>query len=183
MTTTSFLALLLSASLAAFAHLSLWAAAPAHRAAVVFEFECASPAKFPASALSDAVRSALVRVGDTGVATWGDRAVAQDLNGDGHAEYLVPLACGATGNCTWGIFGISPARQLGTVSGARIQVSFSSLGWARLVAYSSLGAGQGLSQVFEMRGHRYVELERHEVSGPDNDRVLGTMGNPQCDTK
>jgi len=183
MAKTRFLALVLSASLAAFAHLSTWAAAPAHRAAVVFEFECASPAQFPASTLSDAVRSALVEVGDTGVATWADRAVGQDLNGDGHAEYIVPLECGATGNCTWGIFGTSPARHLGTVSGARIQVSFPSRGWAKLVAYSSLGAGQGLSQVFEMRGHRYVELERHDVSGPDNDRVLGTMGDPKCDTK
>src|SRR5437773_4011396 len=179
MTTTRFLALLLSVSLTAFAGLPMWAAASTHRAAMVLDFAFASSEQLPASALAGVVQSALAGVGDAVVATWGDRSVAQDLNGDGHAEYLVPLECGATGNCTWGIFGTSPARHLGTVSGARIQVSFPSRGWAKLVAYSSLGAGQGLSQVFEMRGHRYVELERHDVSGPDNDRVLGTMGDPK----
>jgi hypothetical protein len=183
MTTTRSFVVLLVVSSTAFADAPVKAVGGAHRAALVVNFDCASSAQFPASALGSVVRSALAGLGDTAVATWGDRAVAQDLNGDGLAEYLVPLICGATGNCTWGVFGTRPVQQLGTVSGARIQVSFSGVGWAKLLTYSSLGAGQGSSQVFAMRGHRYIELERHEVAGPDNDRLLGSMGEPKCESK
>src|SRR5437773_11041344 len=130
MTTTRFLALLLSVSLTAFAGLPMWAAASTHRAAMVLDFACASSVQLPASALAGVVQSALAGVGDAVVATWGDRAVAQDLNGDGYAEYLVPLTCGATGNCTWGIFGNSPVRQLVTVTRVCLQVSFACHGWA-----------------------------------------------------
>jgi hypothetical protein len=183
MTTSRCLVLLLSVGSAAFAHRSLCAAIPAHRASMVFSFECATPAQLPTSTLARAVRSALAEVRDPGVTTWGDRAVAQDLNGDGQPEYLVPLRCGATGNCTWGVFSIGPARHLGMVLGARVQVSFPNAGWAKVVGYSSLGSGQGLTQGFELRGGRYVEIERHEVAGADNDQLLDSMGDPKCESK
>jgi hypothetical protein len=43
-----------------------------------------------------------------------DGAFVYDLNGDGRSEYFVRLGCGATCNCTWGVFSDSPARLRGT---------------------------------------------------------------------
>src|SRR5262245_57269917 len=148
--------------------------------ALVFDFRCATHAQFPASALAAVVKTALTRLGDVGVKTWGDRAVSQDLNADGQLEYLVPLQCGATGNCTWGVFASGPARHLGNVAGLRVQLVPSVSGWATLLGYSALGAGEGLSQRFEMRGQGYVETDRRVVGGSDNGRVLESMGDPKC---
>src|SRR6476620_3355921 len=42
-----------------------------------------------------------------------ESAFAYDLNSDGKKEYFVPLACGATGNCLYGVFSDRPAKRLG----------------------------------------------------------------------
>jgi len=42
-----------------------------------------------------------------------ESAFAYDLNGDGRKEYFVRLSCGATGNCTWGIFSDGSAKLRG----------------------------------------------------------------------
>jgi len=161
-------------------HAPAWAGGTGNRGAPVFDFDCASATQFPAAALHKIVQAALTETKRAGIA-WGDRAVTQDLNGDGRPEYFVPLHCGATGNCTWGVFGTLPTRRLGTVEGGRLQVLYPAAGWAKVVGYSSLGAGQGLKQVFELRVRQYVEIERTEVAGPENDRVLGSMGDPKCE--
>ena len=41
------------------------------------------------------------------VATLCVQGEAKTINKDGKPEYFIPLDCGATGNCNWGIFAIS----------------------------------------------------------------------------
>lgn len=86
-----------------------------------FDWNCASPSAYPKAKLDRVVRASAKRE-ITGAEAEADRAFAFDLNGDRGPEYFVPLVCGATGNCDWGVFALNPARFMGIVNGQYIYV-------------------------------------------------------------
>ena len=69
---------------------------------------------------------------------------AYDLNGDGRLEYFVRLACGATGNCTWGIFSDQPARLRGTFDAWFFYIHRRNASWNALTTYPREGGDQGI---------------------------------------
>ena len=114
-----------------------------HRRLVKFDWSCALPAAFPAAKLKRTVKTSMARRDLSGFGTWGDRAFAFDLNGDKRLEYFVPLDCGGTGNCYWGIFALNPTREVGFINGEYIYVHRLNGRWPELVTYGHLSAMEG----------------------------------------
>src|SRR4051794_24067307 len=71
-------------------------------------------------------------------------AYAFDLNGDRRQEFFVRLGCGATGNCTWGIFSDGPARLRGTFTAWFFYIHKRNGTWSELTTYTREGGDQGL---------------------------------------
>jgi hypothetical protein len=134
-----------------------------------FTLDCARPEALKAAHLEDAARQALESLGDSGSRNWADRAVLVDLNGDGSPELFVPLSCGATCNCTWGIFQQAPVQLLGKVGACIVHIQRISKPWATLLAYSSMSAGDGFLQSYSLdkgsyRGGALTEVAWSEAS-------------------
>jgi hypothetical protein len=83
-----------------------------------------------------------------GVQAWADRAFAFDLDGDHRSEYFVPLVCGATGNCTWGVFALSPARFLGVVNGEYIYLHKRMGRYPDIVSYGHMSSAEGILSTY-----------------------------------
>jgi hypothetical protein len=126
---------------------------------VVFDFECTKPSSLSRARLRRQIRAALTEVGDIGV-RWGNRAFEFDLNRDGKPEYFVPLECGATGNCSWGIFTTSPSRLIGVVNAQDIYVVKTRHGWSDIETYVSSSASDGYLQRYGLRRGRYRQISR-----------------------
>ena len=107
---------------------------------------------------------------------------AYDLNGDGRQEYFVRIACGATGNCTWGIFSDRRARLLGTFTAWFFYIHRRTGPWSALSGYIREGADNGV--VIRLRNRRRVYVQTSER----NDRgysgnyhpFLKRIGIPKC---
>ena len=123
-------------------------------------FVCARTSSLPGE-FGEVVSSLLRRYGEEGVAKWGDRAVAVELGGPPGPEYLVPLSCGATGNCTWGILADHPPRSVGITGGAFVIIRPKEHGWAEIESFSSYGAGEG---GWEVRGYLAGVYRRKSVA-------------------
>jgi hypothetical protein len=93
-----------------------------------------------------------------GAGTWGDRAFVFDLNGDRKPEYFVPLDCGGTGNCTWGVFGSNPTRILGLLGGQYIYVHKRAGQWPKMITYGHMSAAEGVLATYGFRKRKYVWL-------------------------
>jgi len=122
---------------------------------VKFDWNCASSSQYPSARLRRAVQIAL-RGDYAGVKTWADRAFVFDLNGDRKSEYFVPLVCGATGNCTWGMFASNPARLLGVVNGEYVYVHQRKGEWPTIITYGRLNVVEGTLYTYRFRKGRYV---------------------------
>jgi hypothetical protein len=148
---------------------------------VRFEWECAKPSLYPKAKLNRLVRPLLRDYrGLPGV--WGDRAFAYDLNGDNVKEYFVPLDCGATGNCNWGIFAVNPSRLLGTVSGESIYVHQRVGQWSQLSVAIHGNVSVTLIATYHFRKGEYREFGKpYEASvyREDFPRLLLTV-EPLC---
>lgn len=124
---------------------------------VKFDWNCTAPATLPKPALNGLIETAL-RGEDTGTQYYADRAFAYDLNGDRRPEYFVPLDCGATGNCTYGLFALHPKRFLGKVSGQYIFVHVRRRAWPDLITYTHLSAAEGSLVTYTFRRGQYRYL-------------------------
>lgn len=150
----------------------------------VFDFSCARTDALPTAVAEHLGQHGLQVLSDhpvaVGVRHWSDRAVPVDLLGDLEPELLVPVECGATGNCSWYIYAMDPPRSLGTIDGLLICVERRGAAPERVTAYSSVGAGHGLlvTQVFK-NGQYRLKSSAH-LEGPRNDRVLASIGPPEC---
>jgi len=127
------------------------------------DFECVT-SKYPKRSLARVVRAAMkgLEAGDIGV--FGNRAIAFDLNKDARPEYFIPLECGATGNCKWGIFAPGPQRHLGTIPAEHIYIQRGG-GWPVLVTYIHSSASDGVVSRYKYTRNRYVKTgDDFEVS-------------------
>jgi hypothetical protein len=127
------------------------------RPLVRFNWGCSSTDTFP-SALKPIVRATMRGKGFEGFGTWGDRAFAFDLNADSKAEYFVPLDCGGSGNCTWGLFSATPARLLGIFVAQHFYVHQRQGLYPDLIVYIHASADEGILKTYRFRGKQYVWL-------------------------
>lgn len=94
-----------------------------------------------------------------------DRAFAFDLNGDKRPEYFVPLTCGATGNCDWAIFSLTPDRFLGFLNGEYLYLRKQHGRWSDIYAYGHLNAAEGVLNVFRYRSGHYSRAKKSIAIG------------------
>ena len=111
-----------------------------------------------------------------------DGAFAYDLNGDGRKEYFVRLGCGATGNCTWGIFSDGPAQLRGTFTAWFFYLHRRASAWSPLTTYTREGGDQGVITTLANRRGTYIQTsERTEKGYYGNwQPFLKRMGVPRC---
>lgn len=121
------------------------------------DWDCLS-LHYPKYKLRRVVQAALRQIGDEWSAKWGDRAFAFDLNGDGKTEYIIPLGCGAVGNCDWGIFVLNPSRLVGIVNGENIYVRQRVKHWSALTVYIHDSCCDGHLDTYVFRKGRYEKL-------------------------
>ena len=122
-----------------------------------FDWNCTSSSAYQKAKLKHVVLAS-VRRERIEVEAEADRAFAFDLNGDRKPEYFVPLVCGATGNCTWGVFALNPARSLGVVSGQFIYLHRRVGRWPDVITYSHFTAAEGDIGTYRFRKGRYAQL-------------------------
>lgn len=138
---------------------------PETRAKVItwVDWDCLT-LKYPKRRLNRLVRTEMENWEGPGV--WGDRAFAYDLNGDRNLEYFIPLRCGATGNCGWGVFALAPARLIGVLFAENIYIRKRVGRWSALTAYIQVSASDGLITNYVFRNDKYVKLPvDYQVSG------------------
>ncbi len=128
---------------------------------VKFDWNCTEPATLPKPALNGLIEAALKEEQYTGTYYYADRAFAYDLNGDRQPEYFVPLVCGATGNCTFGLFSLNPNKFLGRINGEYLYLHRGRQTWPRLVTYGHTTAVEGTLVTFTFRRGRYQQLPRY----------------------
>jgi hypothetical protein len=133
---------------------------------VKFDWNCAAPSVYPKAKLSRIVEVARKREG--AAATPPDRAYTFDLNNYGRPEYFVPLACGETGNCAFGVFALRPTRFLGTVNGEYIYIHKRAGRWPGVITYGHLSAAEGVIHTYLFRKGRYVSVGKGYPIGPVN---------------
>jgi hypothetical protein len=143
---------------------------------IKFDWNCATTSVYPKAKLSRLVEVAQKKEGALGTAP--DRAFAFDLNNDSRPEYFVPLVCGATGNCDWGVFALRPARFLGTVNGQYIYVHKRTGRWPGVIAYGHLSAAEGSLHTYLFRKGRYTLVGKGYPIGPVNStlEIQGVTG-------
>ena len=112
-----------------------------------------------------------------------ERGFTHDLNGDGKREVFMRLACGATGNCTWGVFSDNPSRLRGVFTAWFVSIHPRLAGWSSLSTYTREGLSHGVIANIEYRDGVYVAVaERTEDIDPFKPRdFLSQMGMPDCD--
>lgn len=150
---------------------------------VRFDFDCTEPSPYSETRLDHLIIPILKKYGDVGV-KWGNRAFAYDLNGNKSKEYFVPIVCGATGNCLWGIFAANPARLLGIVEGETIYVHKRAGRWSRLTVATHQNASDSLLKTYRFRnGHYHVFGDKYETSAYRYDFPKSLLSvQPRCNT-
>jgi hypothetical protein len=135
-----------------------------------FDWNCASPSAYPKGELGRIVRASARRE-NVEVEAEADRAFVLDLNGDRKPEYFVPLVCGVTGNCTWGVFALNPARSLGIINGQYVYVHRGAGHWPTMITYGHLSAAEGSLGTYRFSRGRYAHTGDSYPVGPA-DRTL-----------
>jgi hypothetical protein len=123
---------------------------------VEFDWSCALTSAYPSDKLSRVVRATMKREKFEGAGTWGDRAFAFDLNDDRTPEYFVPLDCGGTGNCKWGVYALNPARLLGLLGAQYIYVHRRTGRYPDIITYTHMSAAEGILETYSLRKRRYA---------------------------
>lgn len=104
-----------------------------------------------------------------------------DLNGDKRNEYFVRLSCGATGNCTYGVFEDGPARLLGEFTAWFFWVDPAGPAWRKITTYVREGGDQGYIRSYSYsRGKYYATAGRRERFDSSQKSFPEKMGMPDC---
>ena len=155
-----------------------------HPARVVAKFggECAGANFNPTPKLAALIRRVKLRQQRPCDSEFCSRAFRFDLNADGRNEYFVRLSCGATGNCTWGIFSDRPARLRGVISAWFFYVHRRKDSWNTLTTYTRVGGDEGVIATLHNRRGTYVQTSERTERGDyrDPQPFLTRMGVPKC---
>ena len=142
-------------------------------------FVCASRETFEAASLGPMVAS--MPASEYGASIALDRAVAVDLDADPNREYLVPLGCDATCNCTWAVIDDEPRQVVGVLEGCLLHVyPRGNHPWAdiRTVMFFSVSEGRGVLYVFE--DGEYGERASGKPKPEALARYAICIDNPDC---
>jgi len=131
---------------------------------VKFSWGCSTPSAYPSAKLNRIVKRTMKREQVSGFGTWGDRAFAFDLNGDHRPEYFVPLDCGGTGNCYWGVYALNPARELGLINGQYLYVHRLNGRWPNVITYGHVTAMEGSLTTYRFNNAHYVQRSRYPIN-------------------
>jgi hypothetical protein len=154
-----------------------WREVQGHRL-VKFSWGCATTSAYPSTKLNRVVKGTMKREQFSGFGTWGDRAFAFDLNGDDRLEYFVPLDCGGTGNCYWGVYALNPTRELGLINGQYLYVHRLNGRWPNVITYGHVTAMEGSLTTYRFtNAHHYVSRSRYPINnGVDYLEIQRTTG-------
>jgi hypothetical protein len=154
-------------------------------AAVVAKFggECQGMSFHPSPRLDRLIKKTGKREASPCTSPFCVGAFSYDLNGDGRNEYFVRLGCGATGNCTWGVFSDGRARLRGAFTAWFIYIHRSSGSWSVLTTYTREGGDRGVIATLANRTGRYVETSKRVEMGDyrNPQPFLTRMGVPKCE--
>ncbi len=154
----------------------------AARVVAKFGGECRGVSFRPSTRLKRLIERARRETGDPCDGPYCDYAFVHDLDGDGRGELFVRLSCGATGNCTWGVFSDRPARRRGRIGAWFFYVHRRAGGWSALTTYTRMGGEDGVVAGYAYRRGRYVlTFKREDVGDHGNPHpFLGRVGVPDC---
>jgi len=158
--------------------------AATHPGPVVAKFggECEGTSFQPTPKLASLIRRVRLGYQNSCDSSFCNGAFLYDLNGDGRPELFLRLACGGTGNCTWGIFSDRPARLRGTFSAWFFYIHRRNASWNALTTYTRVGGDEGVIATLRNRRGTYVQTsERTERGYYGNwQPFLTRMGVPKC---
>jgi hypothetical protein len=120
-----------------------------------FSFVCATPAVLLPPPVKKIVTQLTRAHKADGARPWGDRAVSLRLRKDHAPVYFVPLTCGMTGSCTWGIVDASPAKSLGVFAGAVVRVETTGSGWPPIQVFTSGAGGDTRLETLKLMDGQY----------------------------
>lgn len=104
-----------------------------------------------------------------------------DLDRDDRMEYFVRLGCGATGNCTYGIFETRRSRLIGTLTAWFFWIEQSNGPWPNIITYEREGGDQGYVQTYVFRRGTYrPKSGRTEKFSSSEKSFPEKMGMPDC---
>ena len=147
-----------------------------------FGGECPGITFEPSAPLVSLIRSAKARQNHPCDSLLCEGSFAYDLNGDGRHEHFVRLSCGATGNCTWGIFSDRSTQLRGTFTAWFFYIHRRNASWNALTTYTRVGGDEGVIATLRNRRGTYVQTsERTERGYYGNwQPFLTRMGVPKC---
>jgi hypothetical protein len=146
-----------------------------------FSFVCATPAVLLPAPVKQVVAQ-LTRAHKTdGVRPWGDRAVSLRLRKDHAPVYFVPLSCGVTGNCTWGVVDSSPAKSLGVFAGAVVKVETAGSGWPPIQVFTSGAGGESRVETLRLMDGQYrAQASAGKPAATTVAQLQSCMDNASC---
>ena len=158
------------------------AAMSQRRVVASFGGECAGASFQPSPKLASLIRGLKENKRNACDSKFCEGVFAYDLNGDGRQEYFVRLTCGATGNCTWGIFSDRRARLLGTFTAWFFYIHRRTGSWSALSGYIRMGGDDGVIVRLRNRRGVYVQISERNDRGYSGNYhpFLGRMGVPKC---
>ena len=118
-----------------------------------------------------------------------DKIYIVDMNLDNLPEYIVPISCGATGNCTYIIVTNGPPRIIGEIGAELIIFKPSKKGWPDITVYWHMGAGDGIVWSYTFKDGQYQETpevhyevsDSHEGKKYTKTDFLKSIGPVKCD--
>jgi hypothetical protein len=155
--------------------------AAASSRAATFSFVCATPAVLLPAPVKQIVTQLTRAHKADGARPWGDRAVSLRLRKDHAPVYFVPLTCGTTGNCTWGIVDSSPAKSLGVFAGAVVRVETAGGGWPPIQVFTSGAGGDSrLENLSLMDGQYRAQASASKPAAATVAELQSCMDNASC---
>lgn len=126
---------------------------------VTFSWGCATTDALPKKKLGKVFAQTVEREKKNGGAIeYADRAFRMRLFRNGPEVCFVPIICGATGNCYWSLFTVSPTRFIGTINGQYIFTTVTSDGWPMIVTYGHFSASEGTLTTYVFKKGKYRSL-------------------------
>jgi hypothetical protein len=112
---------------------------------------------------------------------WCGNSFSFDLNSDQRLEYFVRLGCGATGNCTYGIFTDRPAKLIGKVNAWFFWIDRTGDPWRKITTYLREGGDQGYFVTYsnKRRGYRSIGGRTERIESTQKS-FFEKMGMPGC---
>jgi hypothetical protein len=109
----------------------------------------------------------------------GDRCIHVQMNDSDHL--LVPLECGATGNCSWLLVAGPPWTTIGSFWAHVIYLQEAQSGYPRIRTLTTSGYDSAIVQEFSFQEGTYVRDSKEDLDARGIETFLKENGTPRCD--